>query len=142
MIQRIQTVYLLLGVVALGALFLFDGLWQSATAEAYGWFAPVLIGLVSLAALVGLVAIFLYQNRPRQRSVVLGAQVLTVLMLIVLYGGLFLGGELSFMTKAGVVDPNKALVLILPIGAYVMYYLARRAIDRDIELIRSMDRLR
>ncbi len=141
MIQRIQTIYLLLGALALWAVLAFESLWQSAPAEAYGWFAPAIFALGGLAGVVGVVAVFLFRDRPRQRRVVLGGQVLIVLLLIVLYGGFFLAGALSF-TFEGQLSWGKLLVFILPLGGYVMYFLARRAIAQDIELVRSMDRLR
>lgn len=141
MIQRIQTVYLLLGVVAMVTLFFFNEVWQEAAAI-YAWVSLVILVLTGLAGLTGLVAIFLYANRSLQRTIVVGAQVLTLLLAVALYGGLYFGGKLSVMTPAGTVDGSQVLVLLIPIGAYVMYYLARRSIDSDIELIKSMDRLR
>lgn len=142
MIQRIQSVYLLLSALALGALFFFDSIWQSRAAEVYGWFVPALTGLILAAGVVGFVAIFLYGDRPRQRRVVFGAQVLTVLLVAVLYVGFYLTGELSLDAAGGGLDVDKLFVLFLPVVAYVFYYLARRAIKSDIELVRSMDRLR
>lgn len=142
MIQRIQSVYLLLGAVALGALFFFDSIWQSRAAEMHSWFVPVLMGLILAAGVVGFVSIFLYKDRPRQRRVVLGAQMLTVLLVAALYVGFYLAGELSVGTAGGGVDIGKLFALFLPVVAYVLYYLARRAIKSDIELVRSMDRLR
>lgn len=142
MIQRIQSVYLLLGVIALGALFFFDSIWGSQAAEMYSWFTPALIGLTVAAGLVGFLAIFLYKNRPRQRLVVVVAQTLTMFLVAALYLGFYLSGELSVSTAGGSFDVGKLFVLFLPVVAYVLYYLARRAIKSDIELVRSMDRLR
>jgi hypothetical protein len=86
-------------------------------------------------------AIFLYERRKTQRSVVVGVQVGTVLLAGVLYGGLYLTGELAFRGPAGV-DWGKAATLAVPIVAYLFFLLARRGIDHDIELVESMDRLR
>ena len=141
MIQRIQSVYLLLGALALLSMLLFDEVWVGEAAEALPWFAPVLLILGGITVALALVAIFLYKNRARQRGVVVGVQWLTVAWMAVFYGGLFYGGQLQ--TSAGG-DPITAslLVLLVPILAYVFFFLARRGIQKDIALVRSMDRLR
>jgi len=141
MIQRIQSVYLLLGVVALGILFAFDSPWASTAAAERAWFEPTLIGLIVVTAGAGLGAIFLYTNRKRQRTVVVGTQVLTFILALVMYGGLFLENELS-VRAGGSFLIDKTAVLLLPALAYVFFWLARRGIDHDIQLVESMDRLR
>jgi hypothetical protein len=141
MIQRIQTLYLVLGALALAALGLFDMPWNSAAASTHGWFVPSLIGLLVLTVGLALWAIFLYERRETQRTVVVGVQVATVIFAGVLYGGLFLTAELTFTGPEGI-DWGRTFVLALPIIAYVFFYLARRGIVHDIELVKSMDRLR
>lgn len=141
MIQRIQTVYLFLGALALAAFGIFDVPWQSTAASTYGWFVPSLIGLIVVTAGAALWAIFLYESRETQRSVVVGVQVGTVILAGVLYGGLYLTTELTFRGPEGI-DWGRAAVLTTPILAYLFFYLARRGIDHDIELVKSMDRLR
>lgn len=141
MIQRIQTVYLLLGALALAALGLFELPWASRAAAAHGWFVPSLIGLIVVTAGTGLGAIFLYENRKTQRSVVVGVQIGTVLLAGVLYGGLYLTSELTFGGVRGT-DWGRVVALAMPIVAYLFFFLARRGIDHDIELVKSMDRLR
>jgi len=139
MIQRIQSVYLLLGALALGSLFLFDAPWTSTAASARPWFEPALATSIIVAAATGLGAIFLYGNRKRQRTVVMGVQVLAFAVALVLYGGLFLENELS-ARAGGSIQVSKAVVLVLPIAAYGCFWLARRSIDHDIELVESMER--
>lgn len=141
MIQRIQTVYLFLGALALVALGLFDLPWSSAAASTYAWFVPSLIGLILVTAGTALGAIFLYENRPTQRTVVVGVQIGTIVLAGVLYGGLYLTAELTF-TSGGSLDWGRTLPLALPIVAYALFLLARRGIVHDIELVESMDRLR
>ena len=141
MIQRVQTVYLFLGALALAALGLFELPWESAAAATHVWFVPSLIGLTGLTVGTALWAIFLYNNRQGQRSVVVGVQIGTVLVAGVLYGGLYLTSELTF-GGTGSVDWGRISALSIPILAYLLFYLARRGIDRDIELVKSMDRLR
>lgn len=141
MIQRIQTVYLFLGALAIIALGVFNVPWNSVAASRHGWFEPSLIGLIVVASGTALWAIFLYERRRTQRTVVVAAQVCTVFLAGVLYGGLYLTAELSFGGPQGVVW-GRTVVLALPIVAYAFFFLARRGIDRDIELVKSMDRLR
>lgn len=141
MIQRIQSLYLFLGALSLIVLLFFRGSWQGQAAASFGWFTPAVIGLSILAAVGALGAIFLYENRQRQRSVVVGIQMLTVLLALVLYGGLFLAGGLDVQTEQGV-DVGRVVGLLLPVIAYLFFFLARRGITKDIKLVRSMDRLR
>lgn len=141
MIQRIQTVYLVLGAAALGAMFFFQDMFASNAASTYAWFEPAMIVLIGLSAAAGLGSVFLYSNRKLQRKVVVAAQVLTALCMLALYGGYYLGNELVLRTEAGT-DWNRTIMLLLPIVGYVLFFLARRAIQKDIELVQSMDRLR
>jgi len=141
MIQRIQTVYLALGAIALLSTAFFQDPWSSAAAESFQWFLPSVIGLLSASALTALGAIGLYMNRKKQIKVVVGAQTLTVAYLIALYTGFYLSGELVLRTADGV-KWDTTTVMLLPVVAYILFYLARRAISSDIELVKSMDRLR
>lgn len=141
MIQRIQSLYLLLGAIALAALFFFDSVWENQAAALYAWFEPALLILNAAALVVGLAAIFFFRARPRQRMVVLGAQIFTVLLVLTLYAGLFLSGELNVRTQAGI-DVSLVMALLLPVVAYVFYYLARRGIEHDIKMVEDMDRFR
>ena len=141
MIQRIQTVYLFLGTLGLVALGLYDMPWSSQAAATYAWFLPSLIGLIVVTAGGAIWALFLYHTRKTQRTVVVGVQVGTILLAGVLYGGLYVTGELAFGTGQGI-EWGRTTVLVLPIVSYVLFYLARRGIDHDIQLVESMDRLR
>lgn len=141
MIQRIQTLYLALGVVALGALPFFDVTWSGPAATSQAWFQPAVFGLLLAAAGTAVGAIFLYADRERQRKVVVAAQLLTFALAAVFYLGLYLSDDLTVQTPRGV-DAGRVAALVLPAVGYVFFLLARRAIDRDIDLVQSMDRLR
>lgn len=142
MIQRIQSVYLLLGALALAALCFFETLWSSAPAQEWGWFTPAAFVLVGVAGIAAVAAIFLYQDRSRQRTVVLAAQIFTMLLVVLLFGGLYGQGALGVRTAGGGVNVGRLVALLLPVVAYVFFFLARRAIESDMALVRSMDRLR
>lgn len=140
MIQRIQTVYLALATVALGALLFFGVVWQGAAA-AQRWFTPVVVIFDGLAVVATVGAIFLHKNRRKQRQIIVGAQVLTVFALFTLCVGLYLADALFIRTSQGL-EVGLLVALLLPIVAYVLLLLARRSVEKDIELVRSMDRLR
>lgn len=141
MIQRIQTLYLILGAVAIGALGFVDLPWSSQAASVHTWFVPAVIGLMIVSIALAGWAIFLYTNRSKQRTVVVGVQVVTLCLAATLYGGLYLTSELTFVGREGV-QWGRMIVLFLPIVAYLFFFLARRGIDHDIELVKSMDRIR
>lgn len=141
MIQRIQTVYLFLGALAIAAIGFFHSPWDSSAAAQFSWYVPSLIALIVAAAGGGLGAIFLYRQRETQRRVVVGVQVLTVCLAGVLYGGLYAAQELTVQGAQGI-QWSKATMLALPLVGYVLFLFARRGIQHDIELVKSMDRIR
>lgn len=141
MIQRIQTVYLLLGALALAGLGLFDAPWSGPAAARYAWFVPSLMGLLVVTLGTAIGAIFLYDRRKTQRQAVIGVQVLTLLVAGVLYGGFYMTGRLSFTGPSGILW-TRSILWLLPIVAYGLFLLARRGIEHDIELVESMDRIR
>lgn len=142
MIQRIQTLYLLLGALALGGLGGFNTPWSGRAATEFAWFVPSLIGLLVLTIGTGVGAIFLYEDheqRKTQRTVVIGAQILTLLLAGVLYGGLYWDGTLSFTGPSGILWA-RSVALLLPILGYLFFLLARRNIEKDIERVEEMNR--
>lgn len=141
MIQRKQSLFLLLGALSLSAIFLLDAAFDPHAAASLAWYVPSLVATGAATVIVAVVAIFLYGNRSLQQKVVVGVQVLDLVFLALLVGGMLLTDTFGFSAGA----PNgvgRILVLLLPIIAYVWFYLARRGIQADIALVRSMDRLR
>jgi hypothetical protein len=142
MIQRIQSIYLLLGALAMGGMLFLRPVWSGAAAQQFGWFTPTAVGLAGLTAAGALGTIFLYRNRKRQRTVAAGMQVLAALTTVVVFVAHYAAGALNLRAGGGGFALGKAALLALPVGTYVLLLLARRAIQSDIELVRSMDRLR
>lgn len=149
MIQRIQSIFLLLASGALGGQFAVPYLQTPAEdparmlpALADGVLNPLdnpgLLGLTGLAALISFIAIFLFKNRSLQARLAMVAAGIGV-MLLVLAG---------FTTKTTLdqtpIGGNTQLAagLALPVLALVLNWLAARAIRKDEALVRSMDRLR
>lgn len=141
MIQRLQSLYLLFAAAFLVLFLALSEVWRGVVAVVYPWITPVAFGLAGLAALVALVAVFLYRDRKQQRKVVLAAQWLDILLALVMVGGL---AALSMNEEVLLGEGATAfyLTLLLPVVAYVFLRLARRGVEKDIALVRSMDRLR
>jgi hypothetical protein len=138
MIQRIQTVYLFIGAIAL-VVFNFIAIGVDTTPEpdvvVFGKsLLPVLIGSLVVAAFT-LVAIFLYKNRKLQSNVCKLSIFLTVVVMGVAAYLLFgiLGCTAIEAVKFGVGFPVLALIF---------QFLGLKGIQADEKLVRSMDRLR
>ena len=116
-------------------------MWLAAAGDAFGWLMPVMLGLGVAALVAALAAIFFYKRRETQAKVVTAAQWLDLLLLVVLAVAL---GLLSFGTDAelGETGAVGVAVLLMPVFAYVALRLAKRGVQKDIDLVRSMDRLR
>jgi peptidoglycan/LPS O-acetylase OafA/YrhL len=130
MIQRIQSVYLLLAAAVTLAVLVTPG---PITPDGWAWYTPVKVAASILVAVGCLVAIFLYKDRSRQRMLVTIVLWLSLALAVVLAGASALADGLQ---------PSTAGPALLPVLALVLIILARRGISKDIELVRSMDRLR
>ena len=133
MIQRIQSLYLLLvAIVQFLALFVLDS-WP----DRYGSVSslkeqPLLMVLLSLSALFAIISLLKYRSRKTQfvwnRLNLLIHLTLLALFVIRVFS----------MTE----NPQRPLSLFVPIVSIVLLFLANKAIKKDEELIRSVDRLR
>lgn len=138
MIQRIQTLYLVAGALLL-ALFvaLGDG-WASQIATEQAWLGTLGYGLAVVTAVVALVAVALYKNRELQRRVIFAAQWLDLALVVVVLVGLWLSTD----SEAPTAPVGLYLVALQPVAAYILLRMARQQVTADIEMVRSMDRLR
>ena len=141
MIQRIQSLYLLLGAACLFPAALLEITSLAQVDETLTWYEPALtiVGVATMAIALG--AIFFYKNRPKQRKLVSAVQVMTIIFIIILVAGLVIADGLAQLTQGGV-DAVSIILLALPLLAYVFFWLARRGIQQDIDLVKSIDRLR
>lgn len=145
MIQRIQTVYLLLGAGALG-IFLglsetWGGLLDATAGMAVQPPRPAMYLLAGLAIAIALAATFFYKDRQLQ-SRVIGAGLVVDLLLALAMMAVIGAGALAPDVPVDGAFAVQASVALLPAVAYMFLHLARRGVRRDIELVRSMDRLR
>lgn len=154
MIQRIQTLYLLI-IVALTAVTLFAPLaWFGNDAGEFTLYAfslkngageavqpAVYMGvLLALTCLLPLLTIFLYKRRMLQLR-------LCVVELVLLVGALAMEAVyyfLSYRVFAGIEFHTQGFrpAIALPVVCLLFAYLAARAIFRDELLVRSLDRIR
>lgn len=138
MIQRIQSVYLLLVIIACVA-YIFVPVGQVKTPENVIeiWLIkndiPIMIGAI-VVAVFAFAAIFLFNNRITQMKVVLINIVFSVVLI-----GLFLFGLFKYM---GIQNYTFGVGAILPIFILLFNILAYSSIKADENLVRSMDRLR
>jgi small-conductance mechanosensitive channel len=137
MIQRIQTIYLLIVTgISAGLIFLFD-LWV--TNEEVVVFAKdeiVYFSMFIASAILALIAIFMFKNRKFQ--FVLGR--LNIILNFILLG-LFVYRSLSISGETSDVS-EKGIGILLPIFSIVFLVLANKAIKKDEDLVKSVDRLR
>ncbi len=143
MLQRIQTLFLILAViVSAGLIFVFP-LWLSGKvmvtavdtiSSAYLWIKPIGI-LFILSAIISFIAIFQYNNRKFQMILVrLNILINFLLLGLIVYQVQNLSGE--------TVVSEKDIGSFLPILAIFLLVLANRFIKKDEDLVKSVDRLR
>jgi multidrug transporter EmrE-like cation transporter len=152
MIQRIQTVYLVLALVLFGLttfmplaevaevgnLFTFStkGLVKAASGEVVYSGLPLLV-LAILVLAVNLFVIFNFKKRIRQMR-------MSLFNIFLMLG--FLGVSFVFlrMSVRGMTEAVTAykIFMVFPAISAIFNYLAIRAIGKDEALIRSIDRIR
>ena len=137
MIQRIQTVYLFIALVILGALPYIFPLFTMSDGKEFRFmsdsFYTVLFGLSTTLTLISI----LYFKK-RQHQFVLNR--LTIILNLILLG-LFVYRSLNLSGETVQVS-EKGIGMFLPIVAIVFLALANRAIKKDEDLVKSADRLR
>lgn len=144
MIQRVQTIYLLLsGFLSGGAIF-FLNLWKNeegipfyivtAFSQSNLWLKTALV-LFVISTLLAFIAIFKFKSRKTQ--FVLGRLIILINFILLgffVYFSQNLSGEIKIS--------EKGIGLLIPILVIVLTALANRAIKKDEALVKSADRLR
>jgi hypothetical protein len=151
MIQRIQTIYLLLAAIALACpifLPLATATGDQTTLHATGnnffadgtyWSKENPAGLAIFALILGILgAIFLYQNRVLQMRLT-GGMAFGTGILIALFAAL---GVINAKLLPETASVQIGVGGIPPVLAIVFLFLAYRSIKKDEQLVRSSDRLR
>ena len=137
MIQRIQTIYLLLAFVVTGVLLFFFPLWTMSDNKEYFFMQSqvytILLGLSTSLTLLGIVS-----YKKRQNQFVIGR--LNIILNLILLG-LFVYRSLNLSGETPAVS-EKGIGMFLPVIAIVLLVLANKAIKKDEDLVKSVDRLR
>ncbi|MEE4001019.1 DUF4293 domain-containing protein [Tenacibaculum sp. FZY0031] len=144
MVQRIQSIYLLVAGIISGGLTFLVSLWSNSQTDII-YVVDLFSGnsileksipvLFFISALVALVTIFLFKNRQLQF-------VLNRLNILI---NLFLLGLLIYLsqTLSGEASVSeKGIGMFFPIIVILLLVLANRAIKKDEDLVKSVDRLR
>jgi len=144
MIQRIQSVYLFIAAVVSGVLLFVFNLWTLKSGEKVMVLdlisnESILLKTIPLAyfgsAILSLIAIFLFKNR--QLQFVFGR--LNMLMNLYLLGVLI---YVSQMVSGEMEVSEKGIGMFLPTIAVLLLVMANKAIKKDEDLVKSVDRLR
>ncbi len=144
MIQRIQTLYLLAAAIFSGGLIFVFSLWTEASTKVIS--APDLMNETSLllktifityllSAILSVIALFLFKKR--QLQFVIGRVNMLInfyLLGVLIYVSLTVSGETSVS--------EKGIGMFIPVIVIVLLALANKAIKKDEDLVKSVDRLR
>jgi len=144
MIQRIQTLYLLCAAIFSGGLIFVFNLWTEKSTKVVS--AIDLVNEPSLllktiffsyllSSITSLVAIFLFHKR--QLQFVIGRLNMLInfyLLGVLIYVSLTVSGETSVS--------EKGIGMFIPIIVIVLLAMANKAIKKDEDLVKSVDRLR
>ena len=136
MIQRIQSIYLFLVAIISGALPFFVTLWKDAEgANIIALDEHVVLGMYVGSAVLAVIALFAFKNRKLQFVLNRLNIILNFILLgFFVYWSLSISGEMKVS--------EKGIGMILPIISIVFLVLANKAVMRDENLVKSVDRLR
>jgi len=136
MLQRIQTIYLLISLIISGGLIFVFHLWTNENdVPVFAKDNMIYLLLFLGSALLSLISIFKYKNR--QTQFVLGR--LNIILNFILLG-LFV--YLLLISSGESQISEKGVGIFMPIFSIVFLVLANKAIKKDEDLVKSVDRLR
>ena len=139
MLQRIQTIYLILAAVITGVLPFIFPLWKEQVGteivDFYFMKEMSYVALFGLSTALSVVSIISFNKR--QNQFVMGR--LNIILNLILLG-LFVYRLLTLSGETTVSE--KGIGMFLPIVAIVFLVLANKAIKMDEDLVKSVDRLR
>jgi tellurite resistance protein TehA-like permease len=136
MIQRIQSLYLFVSAMLSAILPLFFPLWKDIKLmPIYFTTDLAYIILFGLSTIMALVSILLYKKRQNQFVLNRLNIILNFILIgLFVYRSLKLSGEVSVS--------EKDIAMFVPLVSIVLLVLANKAIKKDEDLVKSVDRLR
>lgn len=149
MIQRIQTLWFFLAAVAAALIFFFPVIELTAenNMKIYEYSSIsiagidnliqtsyIIAGLTGIIALLSFLGIFLYKNRILQMRISTFASLLVIFLVVLL----------TYFSWSKLANPGAAIGLsaVLPIIIFIFLLMARRAVKKDDNLVKSVDRIR
>ena len=136
MLQRIQTLYLLGVLINSTVLAYLLELWTSVDGVVmYAKDYPSILGVFGFSALFAIFSIFSYKKRKNQ--FVLGR--FNIIFNFILLG-LFVYQSLNLSGETNVSE--KGIGMLIPLISIVFLALANKAIKKDEDLVKSVDRIR
>ena len=141
MIQRIQTIWLLIVAIAAFATYtltLYIGKIADGTEKVFQLADDFLLVIIIIAlGILAIICLFLYKNRKLQFK-------LSVLGVIFSIGFLFLEYfRVESFKKDNLIQTGSYQIgALLPLVMVIFFFLAARGIYKDERLVKSMDRLR
>lgn len=136
MIQRIQTLYLFL-VMLISIVMAFINQNVFAVFSTYQEFFNIFNAETYMYGLIAVLAIFSavsYRNRNTQIRINYLSLILNILLIVIFV--------YYVLNLPGGVTPEKGIEAIAPLLNCILLLLANRAIKKDIELVKSVDRIR
>jgi len=136
MLQRIQTIYMIISATLLGALYVwFPNIVSEEWLVVIHNDEPIMLGLIFGSILVTFISIFSYKKRKSQFVINRLNIILNFFLLgVFVYRSLTLSGE--------ILVSEKGIGVFLPIISIVFLVMANKAIKKDEDLVKSVDRLR
>jgi len=134
---RLQTYYLILCFIITGVLPFIVPLWIDASSKTFFFMRDIVyVCLFSLSTTLSLLSIL--SHKKRQQQFVMGR--LNIILNLILLG-LFVYRTLNLSGGTASVS-EKGIGMFLPIFSIVFLVLANKAIKKDEDLVKSVDRLR
>ncbi|MEH6511945.1 DUF4293 domain-containing protein [Maribacter arcticus] len=136
MIQRIQSFYLLIVAILTGVLPFFFNLWINIDGVEVFADNEMLISIAFyISAILAIWSIVQFKNRKTQFVINRLNMILNVFLL-----GFFVYRSLNLSGEALVSE--KGIGMLIPVFSIIFLVLANRAIKKDEDLVKSVDRLR
>lgn len=148
-IQRIQSVYLLIAIILMVVFAFFPALTFNFGNKEFVYGAlesgrvgfthinPLLLTLTILISVFALIDIFLYKTLQRQMTFCFSTIIIGLAMLVALVIEYFV-----IQGRVGINNVMPHWALILPVLAIIFLMLAHKAMSRDKKALRDADRLR
>ena len=137
MLQRVQTLYLILVLLLMAVLPYILPLWTLKSGKEFYFMENIiyviLFGLGSTLTIISIISF-----KKRQLQFVLGRLniILNLILLgLFVYRSLNVSGEINSVSEKGI-------GMFIPVFSIVMLVLANKAIKKDEDLVKSVDRLR